>query len=222
MKQFQFKEDVGGLFIDLILAYLMILFTLGLAAPWAFCKIQRWKANNTTIEGRKIKFVGEGSSLLGKFILWYFLTFITLGIYSFWMINKFEKFKVENTIFDKQILKKLILILLLFAPLISFSQIDDGWTKNEINIAVNLYTKTKRAFIGRTKKENRHYLYENIIYIELPVEFNGSVKIGDFFLYGNREIIPFLLMEDAYVVQYKSGPTQPGTLGPMYNIYGSY
>ena len=60
---------------------------------------------------------------------------------------------------------------------------------NEINIAVNLYTKTKRAFIGRSKKENRHNLYENITYLELPVEFNGSVKVGDFFLYGNREII---------------------------------
>jgi hypothetical protein len=60
---------------------------------------------------------------------------------------------------------------------------------NNINIAVNLYTKTKRAFVGRSKKENRHNLYDNITYIELPVEFNGSVKIGDFFLYGNREII---------------------------------
>jgi hypothetical protein len=60
---------------------------------------------------------------------------------------------------------------------------------NKINIAVNLYTKTKRAFVGRSKKENRHNLYVNITYIELPVEFNGSVKIGDFFLYGNREII---------------------------------
>jgi hypothetical protein len=60
---------------------------------------------------------------------------------------------------------------------------------NNINIAVNLYTKTKRAFIGRNKKENRHIMYDNITYIELPVEFNGSIEIGDFFLYGNREIV---------------------------------
>ena len=60
---------------------------------------------------------------------------------------------------------------------------------NKINVAVNLYTKTKRAFVGRNKKGNRHILYDNITYVELPVEFNGSVKIGDFFLCGNREII---------------------------------
>ena len=63
-------------------------------------KIQRWRAKNTTIEDKKIIFIGKGSSLLGKFILWYFLTIITLGIYSFWMIAKLEKFKVENTVFE--------------------------------------------------------------------------------------------------------------------------
>jgi len=99
IQSFHFNEDVGGLFINIIACYLIVLFTLGIGTPWAFCKIQRWRTENTTIEGKKIKFIGEGSSLLGKFILWYFLTIITLGIYSFWMIAKLEKFKVENTVF---------------------------------------------------------------------------------------------------------------------------
>ncbi|MBT5531263.1 MAG: TaqI family restriction endonuclease [Cytophagia bacterium] len=60
---------------------------------------------------------------------------------------------------------------------------------NNKNIAINLYTNTKRAFTGRTKKENRHIQYDNICYIELPVAFKGSVEKGDFFLYGNREIV---------------------------------
>tara|TARA_B110000858_G_scaffold12610_1_gene12831 strand:- start:247 stop:555 length:309 start_codon:yes stop_codon:yes gene_type:complete len=98
-EDFKFNEDVGGLFVNLIAAYLMVFFTLGIATPWAFCKLERWKANNTIIDDKKIKFTGEGSSLLGKFIVWYILTIITLGIYSFWMINKLQKFKVENTVF---------------------------------------------------------------------------------------------------------------------------
>jgi uncharacterized membrane protein YjgN (DUF898 family) len=98
-KQFEFNEDVGGLFINVMASYFMILFTLGLATPWVICKLERWKADNTTIQGRKIKFMGEGSDLLGKFIVWYILTLITLGIYSFWMITKIEKFKIENTYF---------------------------------------------------------------------------------------------------------------------------
>ena len=98
-KDFQFNEDVGGLIVTLIVVYLIVLFTFGIGAPWAFCRFERWKANNTTIEGRKIKFVGEGSALLGKFIVWYFLTLITFGIYSFWMMAKLEKWKVEHTEF---------------------------------------------------------------------------------------------------------------------------
>ena len=60
---------------------------------------------------------------------------------------------------------------------------------NNKNYGVNLYTKTKRAFDGRLKKEKRHALYENIVYIELPVEFDAYKKTGDFYLYSKKEII---------------------------------
>jgi hypothetical protein len=60
--------------------------------------------------------------------------------------------------------------------------------RNNIYFAVNLYTKTARALIGREKKETRHIKYDNIKYIELPVEFKDSLEIGDFFLYGRREV----------------------------------
>ena len=58
-----------------------------------------------------------------------------------------------------------------------------------INYAINLFTPTKRAYIGRNKKTHRHSMYENIVDIELPVKFNDEHKHGDFFLYGNQEII---------------------------------
>lgn len=99
-KSFEFKEDVSGLFLTAIGAVLIVIFTLGIGAPWAVCMFERWKAKNTLIDGRKIKFVGEGSALLGKYILWAFFTIITFGIYYYWMINKLQKFKVENTVFE--------------------------------------------------------------------------------------------------------------------------
>jgi hypothetical protein len=34
-KEFEFNEDVGSLFINVIASYLMILLTLGIATPWA-------------------------------------------------------------------------------------------------------------------------------------------------------------------------------------------
>ena len=61
--------------------------------------MEGWKANNTTIDGRKVKFVGEGSHLLGKFIVWYLLTIITFGIYGFWAAVKMHKWKTEHVVF---------------------------------------------------------------------------------------------------------------------------
>lgn len=54
---------------------------------------------------------------------------------------------------------------------------------------VCFYTNTKRAFAGRKAKENRHILFNNVKYIEMPLEFQGSVRAGDFFLYGEKEYI---------------------------------
>ena len=53
--------------------------------------------------------------------------------------------------------------------------------------AVNLYTDTGLSHMARQKKLFRHANYSNVNYIEIPVAFNGSRQVGDFFLYGERE-----------------------------------
>ena len=59
---------------------------------------------------------------------------------------------------------------------------------NESNIyGVNLYTDTRRAYDGRRHKENRHTRFDNVSYIEFPVKFGESHKVGDYFLYGMNE-----------------------------------
>lgn len=58
---------------------------------------------------------------------------------------------------------------------------------NGENKAVNLYVNTQRALIGRQKKESRHISFDNVEYVEFPVDFKGSEKIGDFFMYGKQE-----------------------------------
>jgi hypothetical protein len=54
--------------------------------------------------------------------------------------------------------------------------------------AINLFTDTTRAHFGREKKLLRHTPFNNVQYVELPVNFKGSVKCGDFFLYGETEL----------------------------------
>lgn len=59
--------------------------------------------------------------------------------------------------------------------------------KNDLNYAINLFTATSRSFQGREKKEKRHKVYNNINYINLPVNFKGSYTCGKFFLYKEEE-----------------------------------
>jgi hypothetical protein len=54
--------------------------------------------------------------------------------------------------------------------------------------AVNLFTDTKRAANARKYKANRHPEVTDAIKIDLPVRFKGSKKVGDFFLYSQREL----------------------------------
>lgn len=54
--------------------------------------------------------------------------------------------------------------------------------------AACLYTQTKRANIARDWKEYRHERFSNVQYVEFPVTLDDNSKLGDFFLYGEREL----------------------------------
>lgn len=98
------KESVfdGGLLGQIgisILAYLIILITLGIATPWAVCLQEKWIANHTVIDGKRLYFDGTGGQLFGNYIKWFLLTLITLGIYSFWLSIKMKQWVVKHTHF---------------------------------------------------------------------------------------------------------------------------
>ena len=99
--RFKFEEDVEGFFGSYIICVFIIIFSFGLATPWAICRMERWRARNTSLNGKKTKFVGDPSALLGKFIVWLFLAVITFGIYGIWMAVKMQKWVVENTIIEE-------------------------------------------------------------------------------------------------------------------------
>jgi uncharacterized membrane protein YjgN (DUF898 family) len=80
-------------------AFVLMLVTFGLAAPWSIVLFQRWKASHTYISGRRLAFVGSGWSLWGHYIKWWFLSLITVGIYTFWVVPRMIKWTVENTDF---------------------------------------------------------------------------------------------------------------------------
>ena len=84
----KFDGGLLGLIGIGILQGLLIVFTLGFGAPWAVCMKERWYADHTTIEGRRLTFDGTGGQLFGNYIKWFLLTIITLGIYGLWLSIK--------------------------------------------------------------------------------------------------------------------------------------
>ncbi|MGL5540089.1 MAG: hypothetical protein ACRDBX_00490 [Erysipelotrichaceae bacterium] len=100
MRESYFDGGLLGLIGYRVLAILITVFTLGIAFPYAYTLEHRWKTRHTVIEGRRLKFIGSGTSLFGHWVLWLILLIITLGIYGFWLGIALEKWKVKNTIFD--------------------------------------------------------------------------------------------------------------------------
>lgn len=80
-----------------ILQFLLVLFTLGLGTPWAVCLKEKWYAEHTVIDGRKLTFDGNGAQLFGNYIKWFLLTIITIGIYAFWLSIKMKQWVVSHT-----------------------------------------------------------------------------------------------------------------------------
>ena len=96
-KDFIFDGGASTYWGTQILAFLIVLFTLGIFYPYALVLVERWKAKHTYIKGKQLVFKGKAIGLLGNWIKWFVLCVITFGIYIFWVIPKLEKWKKENT-----------------------------------------------------------------------------------------------------------------------------
>ena len=80
-----------------LLMFVIIVFSLGLATPWAICIGLRWSTKHTTIDGHQVTFDGTGWQLFGNFVKWLLLSVITLFIYSLWLPIKYIKWIVKHT-----------------------------------------------------------------------------------------------------------------------------
>lgn len=98
-KQFKFHGGVSSYFGVGIISFFLTVLTAGIAYPWALCMRQRWKTNNTSINGQRLQFTGSGFGLIGLWIKWMFFSLITLGIYMLWIGPSLEKWIVEHTEF---------------------------------------------------------------------------------------------------------------------------
>lgn len=95
---------------------------------------------------------------------------------------------IRDVIFNKYVKENIVGYSALYSLDLDINEgIDLMLSNQQNNYAVNLYTATKRAYTGREMKQFRHVPFENVTYVEFPVIFENSHKVGDFFLYGEKE-----------------------------------
>ena len=56
------------------------------------------------------------------------------------------------------------------------------------NYGICLYTDTSRGNDGRKWKSGRHDVFDNVTYIEHSINLNEAEKVGDFLLYGKKNL----------------------------------
>ena len=97
MNESKFTGGLLGLIGISLLQGLLISITLGFGAPWAICMKEKWVAEHTIIDGKRLTFDDTGGQLFGNYIKWFLLTLITFGIYGFWLSIKMKKWIVKHT-----------------------------------------------------------------------------------------------------------------------------
>lgn len=99
MNESKFSGGLLGFIGTQILMVLLLVFTFGLALPWAICIWQNWLTKHTIIDGKQMVFDGTGGQLFGNYIKWWFFCIITFGIYSWWLQIKFKQWITKHTHF---------------------------------------------------------------------------------------------------------------------------
>ncbi len=97
--QFEFTGGALSYIGYRLLGWLITVITFGICYPFAVVLMERWRCNNTTIDGHRLVFRGSALGLFGHWIKWLLLSIITLGIYLFWVAPRMQRWITENTAF---------------------------------------------------------------------------------------------------------------------------
>jgi hypothetical protein len=92
-----FDGGLLSLIGNTILNALIIIFTLGIAYPWVYCRSINWRCKHTVVDGYRVSFSGKALDIFGKWVLWILLFIVTLGIYGFWIPCKLHDFEAKNS-----------------------------------------------------------------------------------------------------------------------------
>ena len=132
-----------------ILSKILVVLSLGLLYPFAYCMRLRWINKHTIINRKKLVFAGKALSLWGNYLLWLFLSIITLGIFALWLPILYLKWQSKNihikTVnegeqpLDKSFLIIIPIIILLIIIIASICTKASKWTDDDWNNFITKY-----------------------------------------------------------------------------------
>lgn len=81
-------------------SFLIKVFSLGLAYPWAMCMTYRAQCEHQSICGRRLKFIGDPKELAQHWVAWWALCIVTFGLYHHVVSLRMKQWVCANTVFE--------------------------------------------------------------------------------------------------------------------------
>lgn len=95
-----FDGSVIGLIMLNIACMFLNIITLGIAHPYTTCMKLIWEKGHTVVNGKRLKFIGTGSSLAFNMLRWKMINMLSFGLYSLTLDIKLREWTVKNTVID--------------------------------------------------------------------------------------------------------------------------
>ena len=78
------------------------IFSVGVLRSWGVCLLNKYIYSHTVIDGKRLKFNGEGDELFAKEFRWNFFKIITFGIYSIWVPTRYKEWETSRLYFEDE------------------------------------------------------------------------------------------------------------------------
>ncbi len=93
------KDELESLLLNILCTFLLII-TFGLSFPLVKCIRYRYRARNTLISNKRLKYIGNTKMLVKMYIRWIILSISTLGCFILFIKVLDEKHRIEHTIIN--------------------------------------------------------------------------------------------------------------------------
>lgn len=94
------KDELESLLLNIMCIFILIV-TFGFSFPIVKCIRYRYRARNTYISGKRLKFIGTSKEIAKLYLRWLIYGILSLGIFFLFVNVLEEKYRIENTVVNE-------------------------------------------------------------------------------------------------------------------------